>query len=57
MIQEHTVETVEKGDRQENIDICTNCKFEKCNGDCAYFRAQAKKLRQRRVKKKKVVVY
>ena len=59
MIKEHVVETVEKGERQENINICLTCSVPmgKCNGECSYYFRQAKKLRQSKKLKKSVVVY
>lgn len=61
MIKEHTITTVgkERGETQEHIDICRNCKFPAsfCNGECDYYKGQAKKIRQENRKKKRVITY
>ena len=61
MIKEHTTKTVgkEKGETQEHINICRNCPFpiSKCNGECNYYKEKAKKLRQSKRLKKKVILY
>ena len=59
MIKEHTIITEEKGESQEHIDICRKCPFpmSKCNGECDYFKAKAKELRQRKRLKKNIIVF
>ena len=59
MIKEHTIITEEKGESQEHIDICQKCPFpvSKCNGECDYYKAQAKKLKQKKKLKKNVILY
>lgn len=59
MIKEHTVETRQRGETQEHINICRTCPFpmSKCNGECDYFKAKAKELRQSKQLKKNIIVF
>ena len=59
MIKEHTIMSNERGETQEHIDICRNCKIpvSKCNGECNYYKAKAKELRQTKRLKKNIIVF
>ena len=61
MIRQHTITTVgkERGETQEHINICRNCPFpvRDCNGECDYFNAKAKELRQTKRLKKNIIVF
>ena len=60
MIRQHTITTVEneRGETQEHIDICNDCKIpvKDCNGECDYYKAKSKELRQSKRLKKKVII-
>jgi hypothetical protein len=59
MIKEHTIMEEEKGETKEHIDICQKCPYpmSKCNGECDYFKAKAKELRQTKRLKKNIIVF
>ena len=61
MIKQHTITTLgkEKGETQDHIEICKKCPFpvSKCNGECDYYKAKAKALRQSKRVKKNIVVF
>jgi hypothetical protein len=59
MIKEHTIMSNERGKSQEHINICRTCPFpmSKCNGECDYFKAKAKELRQTKRLKKNIIVF
>ena len=59
MVKEHTIMSNERGETQEHINICRNCPFpmSKCNGECDYFKAKAKELRQTKRLKKNIIVF
>lgn len=60
MIREYTTTERERGITKAQIEICTkNCPFpaRKCNGECAYYKAQSKLIRQTKQLKKKVIVF
>ena len=60
MIKEHTFLEEERGETQDHIDICTkHCPYpkKKCNGECDFYKAQAKLIRQTRPTRKNIVVY
>lgn len=59
MIRQYTATERERGETQEHINICQNCPFpmSKCNGECDYFKAKAKELRQTKRLKKNIIVF
>jgi hypothetical protein len=59
MIKEHTIMSKERGETQERINICRSCPFpmSKCNGECNYYKAKAKELRQAKRLKKNIIVF
>ena len=59
MIRQYTATERERGETQEHINICQNCPFpmSKCNGECDYYKAKAKELRQTKRLKKNIIVF
>ena len=59
MIRQYTATERERGETQEHIDICQNCKIpvSKCNGECDYYKEQAKLIRQSKRLKKNIIVF
>ena len=59
MIRQYTTVEKERGETQQHIDICQTCPFpvSKCNGECNYYKAKAKELRQTKRLKKNVILY
>ena len=59
MLREHTIETKERGETQDHINICRNCTLpaSKCNGECERYKKEAKKLRNKTRIKKNIVIY
>ena len=59
MIRQHSIVGKERGETQEHINICQNCPFpmSKCNGECDYYKAKAKELRQTKRLKKNIIVF
>ena len=59
MIRQYTAVEKERGETQEHINICQTCPFpmSKCNGECDYYKAKAKELRQTKRLKKNIIVF
>ena len=60
MIREHTTTARERGESQAEIEICTlHCPHpdKLCDGECEFYKAQAKKIRKSKPVKKKVILY
>jgi hypothetical protein len=59
MIRQYTTVEKERGETQQHIDICQTCPFpvSKCNGECNYYKAKAKELRQTKRLKKNIIVF
>ena len=58
MIRQHTIIRRKRGETQEHINICQKCPFpmSKCNGECDYYKAKAKELRQsKRLSKNNII--
>lgn len=59
MIREHIIFVRERRESQEHIDICKQCPYpmSECNGECDYYKAKAKELRQTKRLKKNIIVF
>lgn len=60
MIKKHTINTFARGETQAHIEICTkHCPTPNtfCNGECEFYKQEARRLRQTKQTKKSVVIY
>ena len=60
MIRQYTITERERGKGMDYIEICTtHCPYpdQLCNGECDYFKAKAKELRQTKRLKKNIIVF
>ena len=59
MIRAYPFTTTEKGETQAHIDICRKCTLpsSKCNGECARYKEEAKKLKGTKRLKRNIILY